>query len=277
MNGWTAQWPGVAQESQGRPAAESDTSFGEPFVVGGYQAQEGDTETQCFYLFPKVDWGQYPALPLAAYRSVVSGVDALPLDLGQSPQVTVRQSFPFALAILPRALNGPRGLVVVFEPPAQAETAGVRPDPSQEELERHVKGVLEAARDERFEDGMESSISRTLVPLVERYQTELAESLFYWLVPGRASPRVTAESLRWLGDMDHAPSHNWRRRLLERCLEAPSVAVRDAAGVGLASMDDPQAIPAVKDAIAREPSAELRQCLQQVLAQLEGKPGWRCF
>lgn len=243
MNGWTTQSTGVAQEPQEPPAAESDT-FREPFVARGYQIQQGDTETGWFCV---------------------------------SLHATFHYSFPSAPVDVPGALTG-RGLVaLVSEAPAQAGTAGDRPAPSQEELERHVRGVLEAARDEHFEDGMESSVSRALLPLVERHHTEMAEFLFYWLGLEKAHPDVGAEVLHWLGGMDHAPSHNWRRRLLERCLEASSVSVRDAAGIGLAAMDDPQAAHAVKVAIARERSQELRQCLERVLAQLEGKPGWRCF
>ncbi len=282
MKGWTTESPGAAQEPQEAPAAESDTTFRRSFVEGAYQALEGDTGAECLYLVPQPAWAQFLDPSLPPQPPATRGVAESPYDFRTWQLVasyllartSPTASYYFLNSLRPTAVLG--GVVPYFLPD-RGGSSEAGPNPSQEELEHHVTGIFEAARDEHFEDGMESSISRTLVPLVEQYHTELAEFLFYCLVPGRVSPQVTAESLRWLGDMDHAPSQNWRRRLLERCLEAPSVAVRDAAGIGLASMDDPQAIPSVKGAITREPCAELRECLQQVLAQLERNPGWRCF
>jgi hypothetical protein len=45
--------------------------------------------------------------------------------------------------------------------------------------------------------------------------------------------------------------------------------VRDGATLGLASLNDPQAITPLKQAIEREQIGELREDMQQVLDQLE--------
>ena len=141
---------------------------------------------------------------------------------------------------------------------------------SRQEVEHAVERVFEAARDEYFEDGMESAFSRQLLSLVETYCEQMKEELAYWLVREKASPYVASEASRWLGQVDHAPSYRYRRWLLERCLRASSAIVRDGAGLGLAAMDDAHTIPSLRQAVQRESCEELRVNLQQVLDQLEG-------
>ena len=190
---WTTEWPGVGQDPQKASAAESDTTFREAFVVGGYQAPEGDTETPYFCFLPlQVDWRQYRALPLTTYPSVVAGAGALLRDLVQSS---------FAPAASLRVLDGPRESVFVFDAPAQAGTAGLRPDPSQEQLERHVRAVLEAAREEHFEDGMESPFSQELVHLIRKYGKVGAAELGGLIVHRVIDDDVASEALRWIGLM----------------------------------------------------------------------------
>jgi len=257
--------------SQGRKPQEfrvgdSDTAW-ECFVGSVRWTLKGDT------LSPKF-WFVQQAAPDPLHES---GEAKPPDQLAQGQQGTIQLQVYSELPGFDVWLNAPRGPGVSWEAPAEAGTRGVQPDRSQEELEQYVRGVLEAAREEYFADGMESSVSRELVPVVERHHKQIAEFLFYWLAGEKGDPEVTAEALHWLGLMDHAPSRHWRRRLLERCLEASSLTVRDAAGIGLAAMDDPQAVPSVNAAIERESCAELRQLLERVLAQLEGRPGWRCF
>jgi hypothetical protein len=57
--------------------------------------------------------------------------------------------------------------------------------------------------------------------------------------------------------------------LLEKCLESSSIFVRDGAILGIASLDDPFAISAVRKAIEKEACEGLRQNMQAVLQQLE--------
>jgi HEAT repeat protein len=133
-----------------------------------------------------------------------------------------------------------------------------------------VERLFQGARDEYFEDGMENSLSHGLAALVETYGDtgELKVELTYWILLGKATPYVVSEALRCLGRITHAPSNRYRRWLLERCLESPSAIIRDAAGLGLAYLDDPQSIPALAEAVKRETDDELRDDLRQVLEQL---------
>jgi len=136
-------------------------------------------------------------------------------------------------------------------------------------LEHLLERLFQAARDEYFEDGMESSLSKGLAPMVENYGNtdDLRELLAYWILRDKATPYVVCEALRCLGRITHAPSHRYRRWLLERCLKSPSAIIRDAAGVGLAYLDDPQSILALAEAVQKESDPELQGNLSQVLKQ----------
>jgi HEAT repeat protein len=58
---------------------------------------------------------------------------------------------------------------------------------------------------------------------------------------------------------------------MERSLQSRSSWIRDAAALGLEAMDDPAAIPYLKEALGREPNSELRRYLQSVLEYLQRK------
>ncbi len=139
----------------------------------------------------------------------------------------------------------------------------------EEAVSQSIVMLFEKARDEFFEDGMESVFSRKLVSLVQEYGNAAVEAIASLTFEGKANAEVAAEGLRWLGHMDHPSSYDSRRRLLEKSLFSSSARIRDGAALGLASLDDPAAIPNLGKAIEREPHAELREDLEQVLAQLE--------
>ena len=69
--------------------------------------------------------------------------------------------------------------------------------------------------------------------------------------------------------MDDPRTHEVRLEVLGKCLAHPSHYVRDGAGLGIASTDDPRGIFALRRAIEREHCPELREDLELVLAQLE--------
>ena len=97
----------------------------------------------------------------------------------------------------------------------------------------------------------------------------LVEALAAIVVAERVSPKVTGEALRHLGRFAHAPSQKDRLWLLERGLSSTSPLSRDGAGLGLAHLSDPAAIPYLQAAIEREPVRSLKDDLQQVLDVLQ--------
>ena len=77
------------------------------------------------------------------------------------------------------------------------------------------------------------------------------------------------EILRSIAEIDDDTTRDARRLVLEWLLSHDSHYIRDAAGLGLALMDDPRSISAVATAIANEDIPELQADLQLVLTQLE--------
>ncbi|RMF82800.1 MAG: HEAT repeat domain-containing protein [Chloroflexi bacterium] len=130
------------------------------------------------------------------------------------------------------------------------------------------QNLFSIARDEYFEDGIESDFSTELAKLFQRDGHQAVDIIANLLNDKHVNPEVVGETLRCIGEIENADTHLQRRLLLENSLRHSSPIVRDRAGLGLASMDDPAAIPALEQAIAREQIVQLREDLQQVLDQL---------
>ncbi|MEL6927131.1 MAG: HEAT repeat domain-containing protein [Cyanobacteria bacterium J06600_6] len=137
------------------------------------------------------------------------------------------------------------------------------------ELYQEIESIFWSAREEFFEDGMESEFSNKLCSTILKYGSDAIEVITLLIVYGKVCPEVASESLRWLGRIEQPESYEFRRWLLERSLTLSSGIARDGAILGLASMDDKHSIPYLKEAIKDEPSAELKQDMEQVLEQLE--------
>jgi|GEM_PF-5995735 len=151
-----------------------------------------------------------------------------------------------------------------------AATCRVRKAQSPSDIEDKIRVLFEAAKEEIFEDGMESNLTRGLSTLVEQDGAEAIIVLIRLIEIENRNDEIAAETLRWAGRLDHPSSYEPRLSLLEGSLGDDSARVRDAASLALASMDDEHALPALRAAIAREKYAELREDMQQILAQLEG-------
>lgn len=138
-----------------------------------------------------------------------------------------------------------------------------------DEIKEQFETLFAAAKDEFFHDGVESEFSKTLLLRVDQYGDVAVEILTPLIMGGNANAAVASEALRWMGRIDDQSTHLSRYRLLEQALKSGSAWIRDGAILGLASMDDPAAIAAIKQAIDSEPIEELRHEMEQVLAQLE--------
>jgi HEAT repeat protein len=129
--------------------------------------------------------------------------------------------------------------------------------------------LFAAAKDEYFEDGMESEFSRRLIRLLGEYGEKAVIELAFLILHDQVNAEIASEALRWLGHMEDTRSYQKRLWLLERSLFTPSARIRDGAALGLASLDDPHAVRYLRRAIDQESYPELRSDMEQVLAQLE--------
>ena len=129
--------------------------------------------------------------------------------------------------------------------------------------------AIRDGKHETFHYGMESEFSASLQSIVQKYGSEAVLELGHMLKKGEADPEVAQEALLQLGMIDDGTTHRIRLTVLEESLKADMVEVRDAAGLGIASMDDPSALPSLRHALQRETSIRLRHDLNLVVEQLE--------
>lgn len=134
--------------------------------------------------------------------------------------------------------------------------------------EARFKTIFRRGREERFEDGMESEFSKELESLIRAYGPSSREVLARLLEDDRVSARVWGEAMRCLGRFDDPGSYEARLWVIEKGLTSGSALVRDGAALGLASMDDPSAIPYLQRAIDSETLGGLRADMQEVVSQL---------
>jgi hypothetical protein len=131
------------------------------------------------------------------------------------------------------------------------------------------QAILDAARHDIIEDGMSNTITEKLPLLINKDLDTVIPALVAAIEAGETTPIIAAEILKTVGRPGPA-SHATRRWLLERALKIASPVIRDGAGLGLARMGDPGAIPYLRRAIAAECSPETRQDLQAVVNELIG-------
>jgi hypothetical protein len=128
--------------------------------------------------------------------------------------------------------------------------------------------LFDAAKDELFEDGIETEFSRAVAAFIAQHGTKAVDALTKLILSGKADSSISAEALLWIARIEHPRSYLERLWLLERSLVNPVPQVRDAAALGLGSLDDPRAIKYVQQAIDLEKCVELREGLEHLLAQL---------
>lgn len=137
-------------------------------------------------------------------------------------------------------------------------------------LNNKVNIIFAVAKEEIFEDGMESDFSRNLSEFILSFGHSAMDTIIPVILSERTNTEIVSEAFRVLGRLNHKTTYRDRLWLLERGLYSVSARVRDGAILGLAFMNDSIAIAPLKSAIERERIPELRQDMEQVLAQLEG-------
>ena len=125
---------------------------------------------------------------------------------------------------------------------------------------------MREGREETFHYEMDSKFSTPAHWIVQKYGDKSVLELSRMLKKGQAS---TQEALLQLGLNEDSATHTTRLAVLEESLKSGLVGLRDAAGLGIASMGDPRALPALHKALDRETSSRLLYDLHLVVEQLE--------
>lgn len=131
-----------------------------------------------------------------------------------------------------------------------------------------IANALADGEDDHLEDGYSSVLERKLSRLLVTGGTAAVFELANSLRRERHSGEVVKVACKTLGLLRYTPTAEARLEVLTSLLKSENPAVRDAAALGLALLDDKRAIPAVRQAVARERIASLRSDLQDILEQL---------
>jgi hypothetical protein len=141
---------------------------------------------------------------------------------------------------------------------------------SQVEASEEIKGIFRSIEEETLEDELEDEFAKSLLEYVNKYEGIAINEIQHFILKDELAPELAEATLRILGDIDHKPTYNYRRWLLEKALiHCSSPIVRDGANLGLSYMDDPHAIPYLKKAIQNEKLPLLRKVMVKTLDQLE--------
>lgn len=137
------------------------------------------------------------------------------------------------------------------------------------QVQKEIRSIISIGYNTAFEDGIDNDFYNSLDEAIRRYGINVLDTLQEQIAFSHMNPEVSAAILQYLGEMKHIQSYRLRLQVLIYELQHRSATVRDGAALGLASLDDPLAIPALKAAIRREKIADLREDMQLVLEQLE--------
>jgi hypothetical protein len=136
------------------------------------------------------------------------------------------------------------------------------------DLRVRLDAVLNAASREIIEDGMNNSITESLPALIEKDSMSVIPGLVSMIETDHMAPIIASEVLKELGRISNPESHPHRLWLLEHALNLPSPFIRDGAGLGLASLADPSALPYLRRAVEIEKVPQIRADLQLVIDEL---------
>lgn len=170
---------------------------------------------------------------------------------------------------LPEAQSDPAASVSEEQRHDRAETTNAQ-EIAQADMAEEVENLFRTAQEEDFEDGLDNELTERLLKIVKDYGRPVICEIHHLLINEKVSPESAKEVLRWLGSMDDEDTYGYRSWLLKQALvKSKSPTVRDGANIGLGFMDDPDAIPDLKQAIQKETCVILCEFMKQTLAQLE--------
>lgn len=136
------------------------------------------------------------------------------------------------------------------------------------EAEKHLNSLTAAAKDEIFEDGVESAFTKGLRSFLDTYSMVAVSAIGNAKVAGKIPDSIAAEMARFLGDVDHSATRAQRFQLLSRWLSDQSVIVRDGAAIGLGYFGGHVALDRLRVAYDDEQVAIMRDDLRDLIEAL---------
>lgn len=135
-------------------------------------------------------------------------------------------------------------------------------------LDGSFESLFDRAMGETFFDGGDSQFNQDIAMAIEVYGDVAVRSFHKALTSHADEAEVIEEALRSIGLIEDVRTHHSRLAILVSELHSENPRTRDAASVGIASMDDPAAIPSIEQALQNEQSELLKASFQSALRQL---------
>ncbi len=141
-------------------------------------------------------------------------------------------------------------------------------EPPLSVLEHAVDELFLNARNEEFEQGMDSDFSVRLRELVENHGSTVMNEIAYLVRRSDTPPSVATEALSTLGELSDASSRPWREWILTQVLlDGRTARIRDAAALAFADLLGSDCVPVLREAARSEKCEELRALILQLCAE----------
>jgi len=144
------------------------------------------------------------------------------------------------------------------------------------QISNKIEKLFISVNIEELEDGNTGCFTDNLSNLIMKYPMAMS-CISQLILNQKINQSVAAETLKHLGYLKHESSYQERLTLLEKALSCSDEDYRDGANLGIASMDDPHAIPFLRKAINKESSILNIKFFSQTLKQLEDTAKCRSF
>lgn len=159
------------------------------------------------------------------------------------------------------------GLLSDFQIQKRESSTSKRPVP--ELVERMLSDIFSSSSEEEFSYGYVSQLAVSLEDFIRRYAVDAIDAIQYYVYQKQIDVDLLVEALHTIGQLQDEITHERRLLLLRSALATSSARIRRAAALGLAYMDDPRAIPALKKALNVESQDSVKVWIEQTLKQLE--------
>lgn len=160
-----------------------------------------------------------------------------------------------------------KGLCIISE----ADLSGIRSvtQPVNTQIQDRAKAILIESRNETFESGVVSGLSRKLKVFFLAHGPQAASALQEALKSNRWQEDIIAEVLKSIGNIDDSASKRARFSMLIEFLYDKSPRIRDAAALALSDMGDKGAISFLRAAAKYERFSSIKAEFLKVAGELE--------
>lgn len=139
-------------------------------------------------------------------------------------------------------------------------------------VEATLKTLVACPVEEESEEGEidgTSHLSQGLSALLADYGDAAIAAIHKLVVDPSSNVGIVVEVAQWVGEASDPASLEERREILEGLLKAATPRIRHGAATGLAAIDDPRSVPALRRALERESSRRVKDYLLLVLEQVQ--------